>query len=60
MREINGHWVWGRDIVVEASNEKEARALVRERTALHIWEIKELEPNRWNAYVSDDAWATND
>lgn len=59
-RIIRDHWVYGKEVVVTASNEKDARTLVRKQTSLYIWEIKELTPNQWEAYVSDDAWATND
>lgn len=59
-RIIREHRVFGKEIVVTASNEEEARTLVRKKTSLHIWEIKELEPNKWEAYCSDDAWALND
>lgn len=60
MREIRDHWVYGKEIVVTASDEAEARTLVRKQSSKHIWEIKELSPGQWEAYVSDDAWATND
>lgn len=62
MREIREHRVYGKEIVVEASNEAEARILVRKKSSLHIWEIKELNPGQWEAYVAkhEDCFAMND
>lgn len=59
-RIIREHRVYGKEIMVSASDEEAARILVRKQSSLHIWEIKELSPGQWEAYCSDDAWAMND
>lgn len=60
MRVINNHNVYGTSIHVKGYNEEEARTAVRTRTLEHIWEIKEISQNLWEAYVSDNAFALND
>lgn len=61
-REIRGHWVFGKAILVKANSEASAREEVRKQTSLHIWDMKELSYGMWEVYVAKDenCFATND
>jgi hypothetical protein len=64
-REINGHRVFGEEVIVKASNEEEARMLAlssKNKTDYWAWEAKELSPGEWEVYLAkhQDAFALND
>jgi hypothetical protein len=65
-REINEHRVMGAAIVVDATDEQDARkqiaAMPYSKRRDRIWEIKELSPGKWECYVAmhEDCFALND
>jgi len=63
-RIIREHYVFGREVVVIASDEIEARIKVGNITTDHIWDIcvDSFNAKFWRAYVArhEDCFATDD
>lgn len=61
MRTIKEHNVYGKEVMVNASNEQEARALAS-KGDYWAWEAKEVSPGKWECYIAkhQDCFATND
>lgn len=61
-RIIREHRVFGKAITVTASSEDEARAEIRKKTSLHIWEVNNISGNEWEGYVAEheNCFALND
>lgn len=61
-RIIRDHRVFGKEVLVMARTEAEAIRSVKKRTSLHIWEIKQIAAQFWEAYVAehDRCFALND
>ena len=60
-REIREHRVFGKEVMVSASSEEEARRLAS-KGEYWAWEAKEVSPGQWEVYIAkhEDCFALND